>query len=224
MNMYLPAQNFAGQQFSPATLGQGYNPNARWGSNADFFGLNRAGPQSQQVYNQYQAIGQQNYNNLIGTGLNAAFGGAPRGPIQNLSTRLAAELYGGGDINGASLLPNTNLQPWHRMYFGGIGGPAWQQATNQPPGMGNFSSFNNNPFNSGFNTGFNGYNPNQPSASWPAQFQSQNYVNPLQLNMGQHANPFFNTGGIPYGGGTLDYNAYLALGVANQAYNPYAMG
>lgn len=204
-----------------------YVPKAPFGSQADFFGLNRAASQFNAVQNPIQQQGWLNYNNLIGNGMNAAFGGAPTGPIQNLSNRLAAELYGGGDINAASLMPNTNLQPWHLATYGsGIGSIFDPIHRATPTGIGGFGMLNNNTANAfagSFNPntmGINGFSNNR-SISWPAMFQSQNYVNPLQLQMGHHGNPNFG-GSHLINNGIMDYSAFLGLQVANQAHNPFA--
>lgn len=269
MSMVSPFFAPAGSQIGPAFANvPQFLPNAPFGSQADFFGLNRAPQQFQLARQATQQAGWANYNNLVGSGLNAAFGGAPVGPIQHLSNRLAASLYGGGDFNNASLLPNTNVQPWELATYGsGIGSIFDPIHRATPTGIGNFGMLNNNTannFNGGFNPllannglnnfnnnalgfnnpniglnnlggfnnnlngingfnnnalGFNGFNPNS-NGLWPAMYQSQNYIDPLQLRMGHNVNPFF--GGAGYvNDAAMDYSAFLGLQVANQAFNPY---
>jgi hypothetical protein len=97
--------------------------------------LAAAGPSSQLAYLLADQASLRNFNFSYGIGLDAALGGGPIGPIQNINNRLASEWIGGGRTDLARLLPNVNeINP---LYFGP------QNA--QPFGFNQFQGINGGP-------------------------------------------------------------------------------
>lgn len=120
------------------TLNSGFNGQGRFVQPNPLdptLNLATAGPSSQLAYLLAEQASLRNFNFAYGIGLDAALGGGPIGPIQNINNRLASEWIGGGRTDLARLLPNVNeINP---LYFGP------QNA--QPFGFNQFQGLNGGP-------------------------------------------------------------------------------
>ena len=123
---------------------------------------------------------EQNFNNVVGNALSAAFGGnVVPGPISNLVDRLGGQFDRAGMGNISSLLPNYN--PFSDSALGGAGG------VNRLFGPSGISSYLGN---------------TSATSPYLGSYRAQSYVDPLQLNLGHHNNPYF-PGGVNGGNAAM---------------------